>query len=624
MNPEAAATRPLRMRSALTWDALQVARSASAAVILMALSALALTLTLCAPAAARDKRPNILVVLFDDAGFMDFGAYGSDARTPTIDALAKNGVMFSRFYASPFCGPSRAMLLTGMDNHQVGMGTLVETASKKAREHPGYSMLWKEGQTTIASLLAKAGYQTYVTGKWGIGETGANLPNRFGFHRSYVMDATGGSNYDNSHYLPGYDRVDWFEDGKPVSLPDDFYSSRNLVDKMIEYVDAGKPGKPFFAYLSLQAVHIPVQVPKPYVDAYNGVFDAGWDVMREKRLQRAIDTGLLPPTTKLAPTPKTHRAWASLSPKQQAVAARSMQVNAGMMTAADEHLGRLLAYLKSTGKLDDTIVIVTSDNGAEGGDTKFRGLQNVLMSGIELIEGFDTSPQNAGQKASLTAVGPEWASVSSAPFNLYKFYTSEGGLRVPLVIAGPGVAASGISDAPVHVADLVPTMLDAAGVAYDKTSLYGRSAYPVLSGRTKASRAEDEGFGFEVSGNAALYRGKWKITRLAPPLGDTAWRLYDLSADPGETTDLSANNPELLESMKAEYRSYAEKVGVVELGPDESAFKQLFRNLGARMLNKYWPYALGVILAFMAILYPAFLVARGLLRRVHARTLASG
>jgi arylsulfatase A-like enzyme len=623
MKPKTIQSESQRMRRASIRDTRQGTWSASAAVVLMSVSALAMSFMFCAPAIAQDKRPNILVVLFDDAGFMDFGAYGSDTRTPTIDSLAKKGTTLSRFYASPFCGPSRAMLMTGMDNHQVGMGTLVETVTKDAREHPGYSMRWNEGQTTVASILAKAGYQTYVTGKWGIGETGANLPNRFGFHRSYVMDATGGSNYDNSHYLLGYDRVEWFEDGKPISLPEDFYSSRNLVDKMIEYVDAGKPDKPFFAYLSLQAVHIPVQVPRPYVDAYDGVFDEGWDVMREKRLQRAIDIGLVPPTAKLAPTPKTHRAWASLNPKEKAAATRNMQVNAGMITAADEHVGRLLAHLKSTGKLDNTLVIVTSDNGAEGGDYNFTGLQKVAMSGIELIEGFDSSPENAGQKASLTAIGPEWASVSSAPFNLYKFYSGEGGLRVPLVMAGPGIEPAGITDAPVHVADLVPTMLDAAGVAYDKASFYGRSAYSVLTGQTKASRAEEKGFGFEVSGNAALYRGKWKITRLAPPLGDTTWRLYDISADPGETTDVSANNPKLFESMKAEYRSYAENVGVVELGADEFAYKQLSKNLAAKVLNKYWPYALGVILLFAAFLGPAFWVARGLVHRVRDRARTS-
>jgi len=580
--------------------------------------ALVMSVSTVTPAVAQNKRPNILLILFDDVGFMDFGAYGSETRTPNIDRLARDGTMFSRFYSSPFCGPSRAMLMTGMDNHQVGMGTLVETVSPEMRELPGYSMIWDDGQATIASLLSEAGYQTYVTGKWGIGETGANLPDRFGFDRSYVMDATGGSNYDMTPYLPGYDNVDWFEDGAPITLPDDYYSSRSLVDKLIEYIDDGEPERPFFAFLSLQAVHIPVQAPLSYIDAYNGVFDAGWDAMRQERLQRAIEIGLVPPDAKLAPTPETHRAWDDLTPEEQALSAREMQVNAGMMTAADEHIGRLLAHLETTGALENTIVIVTSDNGAESAVTEFEGVQNLVVDGIKLIEGFDTSPENLGQPGSLTAIGPEWASVSSAPFDLYKFYASEGGLRVPLVIAGPGIATSGIQNAPVHVADLVPTMLDAAGVSYDAATFYGRSAMPVLTGEANTAYAETDSFGFEVSGNAALYRGNWKIARISKPLGDFEWRLYDLSVDPGETTDVSGQNRELFEDMLAEYQSYSQQVGVFELGPDDYALKQLTTNLATKSLQKYWPYALGAILAFAAALYLAFLMIRGLVRRAGA------
>ncbi len=584
----------------------------------MFVGAFLVSLSTVMPAVAQDKRPNILLILFDDVGFMDFGAYGSETRTPNIDRLARDGAIFSRYYSSPFCGPSRAMLMTGMDNHQVGMGTLVETVTSEMRELPGYSMTWDAGQSTIATSLSRAGYQTYVTGKWGIGETGANLPNKFGFDRSYVMDATGGSNYDATPYLPGYDNVDWFEDGAPITLPEDFYSSRSLVDKLIEYIDGGDVERPFFAFLSLQAVHIPVQVPVSYIDAYDGVFDAGWDVMRQQRLKRAVELGLVPPATQLAPPPETHRAWADLTPQEQALAAREMQVNAGMMTAADEHIGRLLAHLEAAGELENTIVIVTSDNGAEAAVTRFEGFANLILRGIHLIEGFDTSAENLGQPGSLTAIGPEWASVSSAPFDLYKFYGSEGGLRVPLVIAGPGITTSGVVDAPVHVADLVPTILDAAGVPYDAEAFYGRSAQPVLAGRAERSRPEEEGFAFEVSGNAALYRGQWKITRLAPPLGDAQWRLYDMSTDPGETTDLSAENPELFQSMLTEYRSYAEEVGVFELGSEDSAFNQLFINVGTKALQKYWPYALGAILAFAAALYLAFLMIRGLVRRAGA------
>jgi arylsulfatase/uncharacterized sulfatase len=252
---------------------------------------------------------------------------------------------------------------------------------------------------------------------------------------------------------------------------------------------------------------------------------------------------------------------------------------------------------------------------AESAVTEFEGFQNLVLDGIKWIEGFDTSPQNLGQPGSLTAIGPEWAAVSSAPFDLYKFYGSEGGLRVPLVIAGPGVTVSGILDATVHVADIVPTMLDVAGVDYDADAFYGRSAMRLLSGQAESSYAEDDSFGFEVSGNAALYRGNWKITRLAPPLGDSKWRLYDLSVDPGETTDLSAENPELFEDMMADYRSYSDDVGVFELGPDDSAFKQLFKNVVTKAAHKYWPYALGLVLALAAALFFAYRAGRALLRR---------
>ncbi len=581
------------------------------------LLATALLSTLTAtPALAQGSRPNILLVLFDDVGFSDFGAYGGYARTPNIDALAKNGAMLSRFYSSPFCGPSRAMLMTGMDNHQVGMGTLVETVTPKMQESAGYSMRWKDDQKTIASLLSDADYQTFVTGKWGIGETGANLPDRFGFDRSYVMDATGGSNYDARPYLPGYNNVSWFEDGEPTTLPEDYYSSRSLVDKLIKYIEESDPNKPFFGFLSLQAVHIPVQAPKSYIDGYDGVFDAGWDVMRDEKLQRTIALGLVPSTTKLSPAPETHRAWENLSPEDKATSAREMQVNAGMLEAADANIGRLLDHLEARGVLENTIVIITSDNGAESAETEFQGaLKTAFLEGVKLIEGLDTSYDNLGQPGSLTAIGPEWAAVSSAPFDLYKFYASEGGLRVPLVIAGPGITASGTIHAPIHVADLVPTLLDAVDVSYDAESFYGRSAVPVLTGVAETSYSDEDSFGFEVSGNAALYRGNWKITRLSAPLGDSEWRLYNLSTDPGETTDLSAQNPRLFEEMKAEYQSYSQTVGVVELGPDESAFKQLFINVAKKSLHKYWPYLVVVVIVLVFAVYFAVRFARRLIRR---------
>jgi arylsulfatase A-like enzyme len=586
------------------------------ALIRNAICSLAILAMTTVPTLAEDTRPNILVVLFDDVGFTDFGVYGGDARTPTIDALAQSGTLFSRYYSSPFCGPSRAMLMTGQDNHQTGMGTLVETVTPEQRALPGYSMVWDEDQATLASVLASAGYRTYVTGKWGIGAKGANLPDRFGFDRSFVMDSTGGSNYDHMHYLPGYPEVSWYEDGAPARLPEDFYSSRTLVDQMIHYIDDGDADQPFFSFLSLQAVHIPVQAPIEFIDNYDGVFDAGWNVMREERWQRTIELGLVPDSTTLAPVHEDHRAWTDLSPDEQAIAAREMQVNAGMIEAADFHIGRLLDHLETAGELDNTIVVVTSDNGPEAGVTRLDNpVFDLLLGGLHRLEGFDTSPENMGLPGSLTAIGPEWASVSAAPFSLYKFYSSEGGLRVPLVVSGPGVEATGVQDAPVHVADLMPTLLDAAGVTYDAEALYGKSVLPLLKGEATETRAESDSFGIEVSGNAALYRGKWKLVRTALPRGDFTWRLFDLSVDPGETNDLSDANPALFAEMRAEYEAYVAEAGVFELGRADYAEAQLFSNLLDRSIRKYWPYLAGLALVLLIGLYALFGIVRMVVRR---------
>ncbi len=310
-------------------------------------------------------KPNILLVLLDDVGFMDFGAYGSDTATPNIDKLGKAGAMFTRYYSSPLCGPSRASLMTGQSPHQVGAATLAEVLTDEMRALPAYNMTWADQQQTIASRLKSAGYQTFVTGKWGIGDIGANLPHRFGFDRSWVLDSTGSSNYRAKSYLPHYLEVEWYEDGKRTSLPEDFYSSRNIVDKMIKYVDEADPSKPYFGYLAFQAIHIPLQVSPEFINKYNGVFDRGWNIMRQERLQKAIALGLVPETTTLSDGAHNDREWNSLSDREKAYWARVMQVNAGMLESADFHLGRLISHLEAKGQLDNTIVIVTSDNGPE-------------------------------------------------------------------------------------------------------------------------------------------------------------------------------------------------------------------------------------------------------------------
>ena len=568
------------------------------------------------PAMAQEAAPpNILLVLLDDAGFMDFGAYGGDAATPNIDALANRGAMFSRYYTSPQCGPSRAMLMTGRDNHEVALGSIPETLSSEMRQYPGYTMRWEDGLPTIASRLNEHGYQTFISGKWGIGDVGKNLPHRFGFERSFVLDATGGSNYDHTPYLPLYKTTKWFEDGAPVTLPDAFYSSEGIVDRMIDYLDESDPEKPFFSFVSFQAIHMPIQVSPEYREHYAGRFEDGWEVMREQRLERAVDLGLVPESTELAPLPASSRAWDDLNDEEQAYWARSMQVNAGMLEAADHHLGRLLAHLETLGKLDNTLVIVTSDNGPESrGVGDATGVQGAMIRKWMQQNGWNRDFETLGEHNTMTYIGEEWASVSAAPFALFKFTATEGGLRVPLVIAGPDLPASGVLDGRAHVTDLVPTMLDIAGVNPVAPDIRGRSLLPMLNGERTAIYGDDEAVGFEVSGNSALYRGNWKISRIPEPLGTGDWHMYDLSTDPGETTDLASAHPELFQDMLNEYLSYADEVGVVAANVDYNPFRQITKNIVRKKAGENWPGLLVAGLVLLTLLFFSFRWLRRLLR----------
>lgn len=564
-----------------------------------------------------DTRPNILLVLLDDVGFMDFSAYGSDTATPNIDQLGNTGAMLTRYYTSPLCGPSRASLMTGQSPHQVGAATLAEVLTDEMRAMPAYNMTWADQQQTIASRLKSAGYQTFVSGKWGIGDIGANLPHRFGFDKSWVLDSTGSSNYRAKSYLPHYLEVEWYENGKRTSLPEDFYSSRNIVDKMIEYVDEADPSKPYFGYLSFQAIHMPLQVSPEFINKYNGVFDKGWDVMRKERLQKAIALGLVPETTTLSDGAYNDRDWNSLTDSEKAYWARVMQVNAGMLESADFHFGRLIQHLESKGQLDNTIVIVTSDNGPEyntlGKTSKpaVKAFEKFWMA----IEGWDVSYENLGQEGNLAAIGHEWASVSAAPFHLFKFNASEGGLRVPFVISGPDIPKKGFIDSRAQVADITPTLLDFAGVDYNPDEFYGRSLRPVLTGRATNVYGEDDAFAFEVSGTAALYKGNWKITKTPPPHGDGNWHLYDLSVDPGETTDVAPQHPSLFQEMRDEYNAYANDVGVFELPPGESSRKQLVINAIKGTASNYWYIFAGLAAAALLAFYLLFVFAKRLFQR---------
>jgi arylsulfatase A-like enzyme len=525
-------------------------------------------MTLATPALAAD-RPNFVVILADDLAFTDLGAYGGEARTPNLDMLAARGAMFSSYHTSPLCSPSRAMLLTGIDNHRTGVATIPETLPPAQRGKPGYRMHFEQGVETVATRLKSEGYRTYMSGKWHLGHEAGQLPDSHGFDRSLALDASGADNFEQKSYMPYYDKADWFEDGKPVQLPKAFYSSELIVDRLLGYMaqDARRDA-PFFAYIPFQAVHIPVQAPREFIERYAGVYDGGWDALREKRWKRAKEIGLVPKDATLPPAHESLRKWESLGAQEKALLSKSMAVYAGMIEAMDVHVGRLIAELKARGEFDNTIFIVTSDNGPEPSDPMaFSKAIKLWM----LTHGYSHDVANLGEKGSLNFIGPEWANAVASPARMFKFYSTEGGLRVPLIVAGPGVTPGQVQSLG-FVTDLAPTIYDYARVDPAKWNgpvpMTGKSLKPVLTRATSRTYAEDEPVGMEVGGNAALFKGDYKLTRVTLPYSDAKWRLYHLASDPGETRDLSAEEPQRFQAMLADYQAYARDVGVLAL-PDD-------------------------------------------------------
>jgi len=554
-------------------------------------------------AAPPTKRPNIVLILADDVGFSDFGAYGGEARTPNIDALARTGVRFSSYHTSPLCSPSRAMLLTGIDNHRTGVATIPEVLPPEHRDKPGYSLRLEPGVVTVADRLREAGYRTYMTGKWHLGHGEGDLPNSHGFDRSFVLDASGADNWEQRPYMPYYRTADWFEDGKPATLPEDFYSSRFLVDRMIEYLDSDtRTDAPFFAYVAFQAVHIPVQAPREFTDHYTGVYDDGWDALQQRRAARLREIGMLSETAVLPPFHPSLRRWSDVPDEERRLLARSMAVHAGMLEAMDHHIGRLIAHLDKRGLARDTLFVVTSDNGPEPSDPL---AQPAFLPWMK-VHGYTRRLEDLGERRSYAYIGPELASATATPGALFKFYTSEGGLRVPLVVSGPGIAPGRHVSAFSYVTDVAPTLLEYAGVverrAENTVPISGRSLAPVLSGVAERVYPPDVAVGVEVSGNAALFRGDYKIVSNRPPFGDGAWRLYDFVADPGETRDLTTARPELHRELLREYETYVKDVGVLELPAGYDVQSQVRRNAIAKQIEYYGATAaVGVVAAVAAL-----------------------
>ena len=554
--------------------------------------ACALTLSSCVAVLAADRaRPNIVVLVADDWGFSDVGSFGSEISTPNIDELARHGVRFANFHAAASCAPTRSMLLTGVDNHLNGVGNLFETMPREHLGKPGYLGSLDTNVVTVVTLLKDSGYRTYITGKWNVGSEPYNRPDQRGFDRSIIQGDTGSDNWvPTQRYLPHKAKVDWFEDGKDIVMPEEYYSSTFFVDRMIEYLRSGsQSGKPFFAYVGFQANHVPVLAPREFIDKYKGRYKDGWTAMRKERRDRAAALGLVPAGTPMV-TMSTTGDWNALSEKDKLYQQREMEVYAGMADAMDYHAGRLIAHLKQSGEYDNTVFVFLSDNGAEGSD--YSEAQPWLWT--QYTQDID----KLGGKGAYGIAGPGWASVSVAPLNTYKFYSGEGGIRTPMIISGvPGIAQNQVHLGMTHVTDIVPTLLDLAQVAnpgqmYPGKAiepLTGRSLLPVLQNPLARVHASDEVIGYELAGNMALYKGDLKIVKNSSPMGDGQWHLHDLKSDPGETRDLQGQMPEVFQTMRSDYEAWSSSHHVLPMPEGYNPVRTVMINT---FLN-YWIPAYG-------------------------------
>jgi len=543
-----------------------------------------------AQAQAPPKRPNIVIILGDDLGFADMGAFGGEINTPNLDSLAREGVRFTNFYTHASCSPTRSMLLSGVDTHRNGLGNMDEWTAPNQNGVPGYEGYLNRSVATLPQLLKDAGYHTYMVGKWHLGKQPDLIPRARGFERDFSLLDGAGSYWDMTNFTAAAPKSVFTEDGRYLTrLPKDYYATKTYTDKLIGYIDANRgDGKPFFAYVAHQAPHDPYHLPRDWRNRHVGAYDKGWDAVRQERLKRQIELGIMPPGTELA-----ERMWflpdpIVLAPASRAILGKKMELYAGMVENMDHHVGRLIDHLKKIGEYENTIFIVFGDNGAEGTDL-FKmiagspGTRDFLFAAINWSQ---TNPNAWGDPGSYVGYGPMWAQVSMTPFGQYKGWLAEGGIRNALIVSGPAVKRpkGGINGGLMHVADIMPTLLEIAGASYPKTRdghdlppLIGKSWSPVLAGQVESVRTDQDYLAWEVFGNRAVRQGEWKLRWLIKPYGKSDWELFNVAKDPAERKDLAAQNPDKVKNLLALWDDFVNANNVIlpSRGPFETLEDQL-------------------------------------------------
>jgi len=522
------------------------------------------------------NRPNVLIILADDMGYSDIGAFGGEIATPTLDHLANEGLRLSNFHVLPTCSPSRSVLLSGMDNHLAGIGTMGEIRTTEMEGHPGYAGYLNFEVAALPEVLQASGYHTYMAGKWHLGDEKETVPHARGFEETFALLPGGGSHWSDLRPLSPPQTMIYSRNGQTVeSLPDDFYSTQYYTNILLEFLDGDRgDGKPFFAYLSYTAPHDPLHAPRKYIEKYKGVYDLGWDELRQKRLQALEDLGIIQADTRPFPRLPSVPAWSEMPAHERDAAARDMEVYAAMVDYMDEQILRIFDYLKEIGEYDNTMIIFFSDNGANG------ALPDVYPGQTDqFLSSFDNSLDNRGLINSFIEMGPGWAQASMSPSRMFKAFTSEGGIKAPMIVKLPGTMsnAGAMSNEFVHVRDIMPTILDIADVShtgeFDGRSvrpMQGQSVLDFFAGDADTAYSGADQVGYELFGLKAFIDGDWKILRMPRPFASGEWELYDLKQDPGEIEDLSSKYPEKVEEMIALWERYTEDNSVLDISYDHS------------------------------------------------------
>jgi arylsulfatase A-like enzyme len=507
-----------------------------------------------------DARPNILLIVADDLGYADLGVYGGDIRTPRVDALAAEGILFTQFHTAPLCAPTRAMLLSGNNNHVAGLGRM--HAAGPVLQAPGYETHLSKRIAPLPRLMQQAGYHTYMTGKWHLGTAKEHSPAAGGFERSFALLEGGGNHFNALGLAEGGST--YREDGEEVAWPTGAYSTDLYTDKLIAFIDAGKAdGRPFFAFASYTSPHWPLQVPDEDRRLYSGRYDQGYDQLREERFASLKAARIIPADSRLPPRNDAIVRWERLPPDERRLESRKMELYAAMVDNLDRHVGRLVDYLKANGLYDNTLIVFMSDNGAAAEDFFNTGAPRAYLR-----QHYDNAYENMGRATSWVSYGPQWAQAGAPPFSRHKGYTREGGMIAPMIVSGATVAGRGtINRSYVTVMDLAPTFLDIARTTYPSDGsvrpMLGETIAPLLAGTSSTVHDDRYVTALYHAGYAFVRQGRWKLVNLEAPFTESTFALFDLEADPGETTNLAETEPAQYAAMLGLWREQRVALGII-------------------------------------------------------------